>query len=172
MNILFHTTAAIGLIATLNETSSEEYSNKRKIVLGFIYFAISVVSHGALDYIPHCYPINPKIDVIIGAIVIGTLTFLSKPKYRLIVGLTFLGNIFPDIVDLSPQILNKYLGLSIPINDKIFPWHWEKYSGSIFNEDCKTYTLNHFILVAVIFAICIMKKNILKNIFKTQNGSS
>ena len=168
MNILFHTTAAIGLIATLNETSSGEYSNKKKMVLGLICFAIGIVSHGALDYIPHCYPINPKVDVIIGAIIIGTVTLLSKPKYRLIVGLTFLGNIFPDIIDLSPQILNKYLGLSIPLNDKIFPWHWEKYSGSIFIDDCKTSTLNHLILITVTVSICIMKKNNLKNIFKSK----
>ena len=168
MNILFHTTAAIGLIATLNETSSGEYSNKKKMVLGLICFAIGIVSHGALDYIPHCYPINPKVDVIIGAIIIGTVTLLSKPKYRLIVGLTFLGNIFPDIIDLSPQILNKYLELSIPLNDKIFPWHWEKYSGSIFIDDCKTSTLNHLILITVTVSICIMKKNNLKNIFKSK----
>ena len=165
MNILFHTTAAIGLVVTLNETSSIEYSNKKKIVLGLISFAIGIVSHGALDYIPHCYPINPKVDVIIGAIIMGTLTLLSKPKYRLIVGLTFLGNIFPDIIDLFPQILNKYLELSIPINDKLFPWHWEKYSGSIFIDDCKTSTLNHLILLTVIFAICILKRNTLHNIF-------
>ena len=136
MNIFFHTTAAIGLIATLNDTKNSSSSNKKSIQRSLVAFGVGIVSHGALDYIPHCYPINPKLDVILGLLIMISLTIKCKPNYRLIVAATFLGSIFPDLIDLSPQILNQYLGLSLPIQEKIFPWHWQKYSGSIFIDDC------------------------------------
>lgn len=166
MNILFHTTAAIGLIATLNSTQDKELSTAKMITVGIVSFAIGVVSHGALDYIPHCYPINSKVDIILGALIIGVLTLMSRPRYRLIVGLTFIGCIFPDLIDLSPQILNKYIGTSLPIQDKVFPWHWERYSGSIFTDDCRTSALNHSLLLLVVAAVCILNKESLLHLFQ------
>jgi len=165
MNVLFHTTAAIGVVVMLTDTTTVGKTTLSKIQVGVTAFFVGVISHGALDYIPHCYPINPKIDVIVGFIIISALTFMSHQKYRVIVALAFLGGIFPDLIDLSPQILNKYLGLNLPINDKIFPWHWEKYSGSIFIDDCKTSALNHTILVLVVMTICFRRRTDFKNIF-------
>lgn len=171
MNIIFHATAALGIIATLNNTEKPAKSSKSIVSQALAAFAIGLISHGALDYIPHCYPIDPKIDVIVGSFIIGMLTLLSKSNYRIIVALTFLGSIFPDLVDLSPQILNKFLGTSIPVSDNVFPWHWEKYSGSIFIDDCKTSTLNHSILVFVVVIICVSRRNDLLSIFVKKSSS-
>ena len=165
MNIIFHTTAALGIIATINNTQNSIVSKRTKILHALTAFVVGVISHGALDYIPHCYPINPKIDVTLAATIMAMLLFFSNSKYRLMVALTFLGSIFPDIIDLSPQILNKYVGTSIPLYDKIFPWHFEKYSGSIFIDDCKTSALNHFILVFVVSIICLKRKDEVIKIF-------
>lgn len=168
MNVIFHTTAAIGVAVMLTDTRKPLGSIQRKVVAGLVAFAIGVVSHGALDYIPHCYPMNPKVDIILGSIIIVITTLRCKPAYRIIVGLSFIGSIFPDLIDLSPQILNKYLATSLPIQEKIFPWHWEQYSGSIFIEDCQVSTLNHAILVLVVLGICIMRRCDFVNMFNRQ----
>lgn len=172
MNVIFHVTAAVGIIAALNDSRDTSKSTEKQLTKGIVAFSVGVVSHGALDYIPHCYPIDPKIDVTVGCIIIGSLLYFSKPEYRVIIGLTFLGCIFPDLIDLSPQILNKYIGTSIPIRDKLFPWHWEKYSGSIFADDCGTSTFNHICLCVIVVITCFFRKTDLKHIFCRDNTSS
>jgi hypothetical protein len=73
--------------------------------------------------------------------------WLTNKRYRLITGLSFVGSLFPDLVDLSPGILNKQLGQSFPIINKIFPWHWHEYSGSIYGGDCGVSTANHLFVI-------------------------
>jgi hypothetical protein len=123
MNILFHTTTAISVAVLLTDTNRVEQATNSKIIYwtSFLAFTVSLISHGALDYIPHGYPINSKFDAIAGLTMILLTIWLTNKKYRLIMGLAFLGSIVPDIIDLSPAIINKQLGLSIPIIDKIFP---------------------------------------------------
>lgn len=169
MNVLFHTTAAIGVAVMLTDTRAKNNSTKQTVLLSGLAFIVGVASHGALDYIPHCYPINSKFDAIAGLTVIIALTILSNKKYRPIVGLAFIGSIFPDLIDLSPQIINKYLGLNFPISQKLFPWHWEKYSGSIFINDCNVSTVNHLILILVVTVICWLRKTDIKNILTKTN---
>ena len=166
MNILFHTATAVGIIAVLADSREEVASKTNEYSKAAVAFVIGVISHGALDYIPHCYPINSRVDVIAGAIIMTMLTFLSKPNYRWMVGLAFIGCIFPDLIDLSPEILNKFFGLSIPVYENIFPWHWEKYSGSIFIDDCMVSNFNHLLVVIVVVLICLNRKDDLRKIFK------
>lgn len=149
MNVIFHVITAIGIAVAITDSKAIEKSvtSRKVIVTSFFAFLVGVISHGALDYIPHCYPINSKIDVILGlAIIIATL-WKTNRKYRVIVFFSFLGSVLPDLIDLLPAIANKQLGLDLPIIDKIFPWHLHDYSGSIFKEDCATSTLNHILLL-------------------------
>lgn len=167
MNVLFHTTAAVGVAVLLTDTNKVKiHSNViRASITGTFAFILGAISHGALDYIPHCYPINSKVDVILGLIIIVIFTFLAKKDYKLIVGLAFIGSIFPDLVDLSPEILNSYLGFNLPIIDNIFPWHWSEYSGSIYVQNCHVSFLNHSLVLLTVGLICWARRNDLTKIF-------
>ncbi len=168
MNVIFHTTTAISVAILLTDTNRIKQSTTSEITYwtSFFAFVVGLISHGALDYIPHCYPINSKFDAIAGLGMILITIWLTKKKYRLVMGLSFLGSIIPDIVDLSPGIINKQLGLSIPIIDKIFPWHFQTYSGSIYNENCNISTLNHLLLLLTILIVCYYRRTDAKIIFK------
>ena len=61
-------------------------------------------------------------------------------------------------MDLLPAILNKYVGLHLPIIDKIFPWHWHDYSGSIYTQNCGVSTFNHILVVLTIAVICWFRR--------------
>lgn len=164
MNVLFHTTAAIGVIAMLTDTRAKSRTIKHMTLSGLLVFLAGIASHGALDYIPHCYPIHSKLDAIAGLTLMITLTLISNQPYRPIVALAFLGSIFPDLVDLSFPIINTYLGVNLPVTPKLFPWHCEEYSGSIFVNDCRVSAVNHFILLAVVIILCYCRKADIKNI--------
>ena len=168
MNVIFHTTTAISVAVLLTDTKRIEQTMTSKIIVwtSVLVFTVGLISHGALDYIPHCYPINSKLDAIVGLIMILTTTWLTNNKYRLIMGLSFLGSIFPDLIDLSPSIINKQLGLSLPTIDKVFPWHLHDYSGSIYNDNCNNSTLNHILLFLTICIILWCRRTDLNAIFK------
>ncbi len=168
MNVIFHTTTAIGVAVLLTDTKRIEQSatSKNAIWTSVLAFTVGLISHGALDYIPHCYPVNSKLDVIAGLTIIFTTTWLTNKKYRLIMGFSFLGCIFPDLVDLSPGIINKQFGLSLPTIDKIFPWHLHDYSGSIYTDNCNNSTLNHILLLLTICIIVWCRLTDVKTIFK------
>ncbi len=167
MNVLFHTTTAISVAVMLTDTKRIELSktSTNAVWTSVLAFIVGLILHGALDYIPHCYPINSKIDTIAGLALILTTIWLTNKKYRLIVGLSFLGSIFPDLVDLSPHIINKQLGLSLPTFKIIFPWHLHKYSGSIFNDNCDNSKLNHLLLIFTISIVCWCRQTDLKTMF-------
>ena len=168
MNVIFHTTTAISVAVLLTDTKRIEQLTISKSVIwtSMLAFTVGLISHGVLDYIPHCYPINSKIDAIAGLTMILLITWLTNKKYRLIMGLSFLGCIFPDLVDLLPSIINKQLGLSLPIIDQVFPWHLHDYSGSIYNENCNNSTLNHVLLLLTVCIICWCRRTDLKRIFR------
>jgi hypothetical protein len=171
MNVVFHTTAAIGIAVLLTDTKKIESSVDFKdiILISMAAFIAGIISHGALDYIPHCYPINSKIDAIAGLIIILTTIWLANKKYRLIMVFSFLGCILPDLIDLLPNILNKQLGLNLPVIDKIFLWHFHDYSGSIYTSNCKYSTLNHILLLLNTFIVCWCRRKDLKIMFNKRN---
>lgn len=168
MNVLFHTTTAIGVAVLLTNTSQLEKSNSltNRITTAIVAFTVGVISHGALDYIPHCYPVNSKIDVALGLAMIIVVTWLTNKRYQIIIGASFVGCIFPDILDLSPAIFNKQVGFHLPIFPKIFPWHWHTYSGSIYTGDCNVSTINHLLLIIVICAICWYRQEDVKRMIR------
>ena len=164
MNIIFHTIAAIGVSVAITDTNKINIkSSYKKIILTSVFaFIVGIISHGVLDYIPHCYPINSKFDAIASFVLIITFIVLTNKPYKLITALSFAGCIFPDLVDLLPAILNKYLNLHLKITTKIFPWHWPEYSGSLYNSDCNISILNQVLLIFAIITICWFRRTDLK----------
>lgn len=170
MNVLFHTTTAIGITVLLSDTRTthSKTSIKSTLPTAFTVFVVGIISHGALDYIPHCYPIPAKIDVILGLIMIIAGIWKSEKSYRLIVAASFLGCIFPDLVDLAPAILHKYIGTPLPDLEKLFPWHWKEYSGSIYTSDCSVSTFNHILVLLIVAVFCWFRRIDFQKIFLTK----
>lgn len=81
-------------------------------------------------------------------------------------GLSFLGCVFPDLIDLSPGIINKQLGLSLPTFGNLFPWHLHDYSGSIYTGNCNNSTLNHILLLLTSCVVCWCRRTDVKTMFK------
>ena len=167
MNVLFHTTVAFGVAVLLTDTNRVRPNAivKDSLITGLIAFAIGIILHGVLDYMPHCYPIDSKVDAILSFIIIAILIYLTNKRYRLITGLAFFGGIFPDLADHSQGILNKYFGLNFPIGDKFFPWHWQEYSGSIYNSNCGISTLNHILIILTVVGFCWVRRTDMKRMF-------
>lgn len=165
MNVLFHVTTAVGIVATLTDTNKIN-SVKDSLIPGLFAFGCGIFIHGVLDYMPHTYPIAPKVDFVLSLLIIIALIYLSGRKYSIIIGLAFLGSVFPDIVDLLPAILNKYAGLDLPVNDKFFIWHRQEYSGSIFTGHDLLSDINHICVVVLTAVICWFRRADLQRIFK------
>lgn len=165
MNVLFHLTAGFGIVLALCPVAPKPKVWTTAATGAFIAF----VSHALLDYTPHCYPINSKIDVIGGFILLLALVFFARKEYRLIMFATLFGAILPDLIDLLPDILNKQLKLDLPGFPKIFPWHWKIYSGSIYNGHCGTSHINIAMICIAVFTLIILKHKTVKWIYSHHN---
>jgi len=134
VNVTFHTTVALATAAFLSSTQSRPASGgtaaRPSLLIAVIGFVAGVVEHGVMDYVPHSYPIPSGMDVVFSIILFTVAVALTKPQFRVLVTVCFIGSIFPDLVDLGPPILNRHLGWSLP-SVKIFPLHWPQYSGSL-----------------------------------------
>lgn len=163
MNILFHLITAIGAAVLLTDTSKpiEKYIAIRCCLI----FIVGIFFHGVLDYIPHAYPINSKIDAILSLFFIILAILFTNRNYKFIIAASFFGNIFPDLIDLSSGILNKYLHFNFHIYPKIFPWHWPQYSGSIYKDGSEVSILNHLMILAFALVVCLMRFRDFKEIF-------
>ncbi len=169
LNIIFHTTSAIASGIVVSSVLDKKHSNKWHIKNRVLLFCvlINVILHGALDLLPHSYPLRGKFDVILSlSILIGIHIFI-KSKYIFVFASCFFGSILPDIIDLGPAIVNKLNIVNLPVV-KIFPWHWPQYSGSIFdNSNFYISFLNHLIVSSFfILVIYIYRKYILKSILR------
>lgn len=168
MNVIFHTSTAIALatLAATTNPSKKLISPKSKTIRCIGVFFMGIAAHAVLDYAPHCYPINSKVDVILSSIIILASIFLASKNYRLILAFSVFGNIFPDIVDLSPAIINKQLGLKLPIFENFFPWHWREFSGSIYTNSCRLSSIIHISLAFVLLCIFYFNRISLYHIFR------
>lgn len=165
MNVLFHLAAGFGIaLAICNEAVKPKIWGAAATG-AFIAF----VSHALLDYTPHCYPINSKIDVIGGFILLLALVLFARKEYRLIMFATLSGAILPDLIDLLPAILNQQFNLGLPVYTKIFPWHWKTYSGSIYNGSCNASHINIAMICISVGALIILKYKRVKWIYKQHN---
>jgi hypothetical protein len=168
MNVVFHTLTAVAIAVVAIDTGipDKRIITKWHIKTGLLAFILCVMSHGVLDYMPHCYPIPSKIDVFAGLLMILTVTWLTNHSFRPIMLASFVGSVLPDVIDLLPAVLNKHMHLNLPILNKCFPWHWKIFSGSIYTKDCMVSTLNHIGLILSIIVILWFRQNDVKIIFK------
>lgn len=164
MNIFFHVATVVGVTATLTDTNRIG-SGKDSFKTGLLSMFCSCIVHGILDYLPHTYPLSPKLDIAISLIIIFILVWKANKQYRIIVSLAILGSILPDLIDLLPSILEKYIGLSLPVYDKVFPWHRTEYSGSIFGKSDVVSDINHILVLIIICIVCWCRRTDLKQIF-------
>lgn len=162
MNILFHLTIGTSIIATLSNSNIKTKNELiQKTALGGF---IGMLSHGVLDYTPHCYPIHSKIDVIIGFLFILFTLWVVKKQWKVISLFTLLDCIIPDVIDLSPGIINTLLNINLPTFNPIFPWHFHKYSGPIYTGDCTVSSINHILVLLFTGIIIWCNRNGLLNI--------
>jgi len=168
MNVLFHAISSVTVTVLVTNTQKIEKNNTKKTIVFtcIVAFTLGIISHGILDYVPHCYPINSKVDVFISLLFISIFIFLVKGKYKLIATSSFVGCIFPDIIDLSPGIINSYLDIGVPTFNKIFPWHWQIHSGSIYDGHCNVSNFNHLLLIVIVTLLCIVKINDMRVMMK------
>ncbi len=164
MNVIFHVTTAVGLTVALADTLKVK-TIKDSFIPAICAFGCGVIVHGILDYLPHTYPFSAKSDMLISLIMIGIILYLSHKKYLLIILSAILGCILPDLIDLLPPMLNKYIGLNIPVDDKLFPWHAPEYSGSIFTGTSNASDINHITVILITGAICWCRRTDFENIF-------
>ena len=168
---MFHVAVGLTTAVLISDTKQidEDADYQTILPLALIGFVIGIISHGALDYIPHCYPINWKLDILFGFLSILILLYLSKGRYKLIFFGSLVGCIFPDLVDLLPTVINALFNVALPVYENIFPWHWEQYSGSIYTEECNVSFINHsLVLLTVSLVLWSRRKDFIRLLAKNK----
>ncbi len=123
MNIIFHTAVGItSAVAINNNRRTSDFIRKNKLIGLLFCVFINILLHGILDFLPHTYPITPWLDIILSLGIIIYLVIRSKWSEYVIILECFLGAILPDIIDLGPSLVNKYMGTSFS-EITLFPWH-------------------------------------------------
>ena len=95
-----------------------------------------------------------------------TIYFVKK-EYKILITAILLGCVFPDIIDLSPGIINSQLNLNLPTFDNVFPWHIHEYSGSIYSEKCRVSNINHILTIVFSGIIMLLNRKSVLKILKT-----
>lgn len=165
MNALFHIAAGASVIAGMSHAKSE--TAKDVVKLSSAGFFLGLLSHGILDYTPHCYPLNSKVDAILGLLLILLIVWKINWNWKAIAGFTLLGCVIPDIIDLAPEILNSLFNLGLPTFDKLFPWHLREFSGSIYTDECKVSAINHWLTILFCAIVVLLNVKSLKRIMNS-----
>jgi hypothetical protein len=154
MNETFHTCCSLASalwLLHLPPTSPTELPLQsptwKHCLIGLV---IGVASHGILDVIKHHYPLSSRVDVLISAMVIGGTLWWARKEVRPLLAACFLGGSLPDLIDLGPQQLRRLIGVQLPILH-VFPWHWPRYSGSIYDSSyAATSAILHLVVIAFV----------------------
>jgi len=168
MNVFFHVATAVGIAVSFTDTNKIK-RGKDTVIPACCAFISGIFIHRILDYIPHTYPFSAKTDVIISLFLIAVMLALANRKCIIILIFAILGCTLPDLIDLLPSIVNKYMNLNIPVTEKIFPWHSPLYSGSIFTGTSTASDINHIGILLIIAMICWCRKTDFINIFNRKN---
>ncbi len=109
-------------------------SSKWKAARLLAGFSVGIFLHGVFDYLPHWYPFASSVDLMLAAaMALAAFGFTDRSEWTLVATCLF-GSILPDLIDFGPMMADLLLGLPVPsLPFKIFPWHWEKYSGAIYD---------------------------------------
>ena len=155
MNVTFHALGSFATAAVLSLGASENWRSISALKKYAIGFAAGILVHGILDYLPHSYPLPSKFDVIFAISLSGGMLYLVQKQNRFLVLVCFAGCVFPDVVDLSPTIIKKYLDIEIPaLPFRVFPWHLKKYSGSIYDGSRQIESnIYHFSFLLICFGL-------------------
>ncbi|MBN2651506.1 MAG: hypothetical protein JXR63_03910 [Spirochaetales bacterium] len=147
MNVIFHTLTGIALGSAL--TSREKpTSMTKKIVTPILGFTLGIISHGLLDVLPHTYPLKSHVDIIFSLVAFALTLLIVKKETIPLFTCCFLGSIFPDMIDLGPEMANQFFNLKLPtIKAKVFPWHLPQYSGSIYTKPSPISNLAHTLII-------------------------
>ncbi|MBR0750622.1 hypothetical protein JQ604_00325 [Bradyrhizobium jicamae] len=150
MNVIFHTLASVATASVLSaQIEKRPINSARGVAVLVAGLGIGILSHGALDWLPHEYPLPSAVDVILSLILVSIVFTLARRDARWIIFSCFLGAILPDLVDLGPAMLNKQMQWHLP-SVKIFPWHWKQYSGSIYDGSQRWLSiLNHLVVAGL-----------------------
>lgn len=133
MNVTFHAIGSFATAAVLSLNRTENWRSAPAFKRYAIGFVVGILVHGVLDFLPHQYPIPSKVDVILASVLFCLFLFVAQKQNFLLVLSCFAGCVFPDVVDLGPVIVDKYLQISFPRLPFRFPWHLKEYSGSIYD---------------------------------------
>lgn len=157
MNALIHMATGLGIALTIADTTP--VTPCRSLLRCTAGFATGILVHALLDYAPHCYPVNSKIDFIGSFVLLCLLVAATRRPYRLLIACCLTGAVFPDLTDLLPAILNKQLNWQLPVPEhRLFPWHQPAYSGSIYTGPCGVSDLNIFMVLTAVVATVLWKR--------------
>jgi hypothetical protein len=165
MNVTFHALGSFATAAVLSLKITENWRSISALKKYLIGFAGGIVVHGILDLLPHQYPIPSKVDVILAPLLLLLFLFVSQKQNFLLILICFAGCVFPDVIDLGPVIVDKYLGIALPrLPFRLFPWHTTKYSGSIYDGSRVVESAVYHILFSLICLslLYICRKNIFR----------
>lgn len=144
MNVTFHVLTGIAVAATLAPRKAQCGATALLTGLG-----ATIALHGVLDYTPHSYPLKSVVDVSVALLLFIVALSVARPDIRLLIAVCFLGSVLPDVIDLGPNLLNRHLGFRLP-EAKWFPWHWKRFSGSIYDGSrAVPSAVAHLLVVAV-----------------------
>jgi hypothetical protein len=162
MNVTFHTLASFATAAALSARLENRNlwrfpSASDTLILGG-GFITGILIHGILDTTPHNYPIPSVIDILLSLILFPLFLLIAKRYLWLLIAVCFAGAIFPDLVDLATNMVNRRIGTSLPVV-KIFPWHWRQYSGSIYDGSRRLESaIYHLVVAAISFSILYISR--------------
>ena len=182
MIVTFHSLAAVASTAVigsrlkvysnatdahLKSNSIGKYFYKSDFKILLISFLLNVAMHGIMDLTPHNYPLPGKLDVIIATMIYCLIIFLINKRYFLLFTVSFIGSIFPDLIDLTPIILFKYTGFDLTYTKHgIFPWHWPAYSGSLISYKMNYMSnINHALTIMLFLFILFFRRKQIKDKF-------
>ncbi len=138
MNVIVHTLTAVAvgtlLASSMREPGSPRWLEKQDAPYLAVALAGNVLLHCLLDILPHTYPLEIKVDIVLTLVLVALTLAVVRRRYWLVFIVAVTGGLLPDLVDQGPQLLNRYFHLSLPYRE-LFPWHWSAYSGSRYDRE-------------------------------------
>lgn len=136
MNITFHAVmgiaTGISLAMVLPAEEPSIWPKREDVPWLLAGLSLNVLLHGVLDILPHTYPFPWWSDIPLALFLCVLALAMVRRRYLLLLALSLLGALLPDLVDLGPPLLNHAFRWHLPTWEA-FPWHWEAYSGSIYD---------------------------------------
>jgi len=166
MNVTFHTITSLSfsvLVSKKISPATNKYFLKSDTKYFLILLFINILVHGLLDIMPHNYPLNSILDVSLSLAFFLMTIFIVTKRFHLTIMMSFFFAVLPDIIDIAPKLLNKYLNTNLLVFN-LFPWHYPQYSGSMYNGQYSLFSLiNHSIVLAFFIVVVVINRNYLRN---------